>query len=69
MKDVHAVPADSSGSHKASRQCKCGPTAMRDLATGYLTVWRHRTPPKPAEPLDPLQLAARRDLAKWEEQP
>ena len=38
---IHAVPAESSAGHRASRDCDCGPVAMRDLATGQVCVWRH----------------------------
>lgn len=38
---IDAVPAESSVGHKAGRDCPCGPVAMRDLATGTVSIWRH----------------------------
>jgi hypothetical protein len=65
MRAVHAVPAESSAGHRADRRCPCGPIAMRDLNTGMLNVWKHRTPTRAAEPLDANQRAAARDFARW----
>lgn len=50
MRAIDAVPAESSAGHRAGRDCPCGPVAMRDLATGSVNVWRHRTPPTPIAP-------------------
>lgn len=41
MRPIDAVPVESSAGHKAGRDCDCGPVAMRDLATGSVSIWRH----------------------------
>lgn len=42
--DVHATDPDRAGEHRADRRCSCGPKVWRDLSTGRLTVWLHRSP-------------------------
>lgn len=44
MRAVDAVAVESSAHHRPGRDCPCGPVAMRDLATGCVSVWRHRSP-------------------------
>lgn len=56
MRAVDAVPVESSAGHRPGRDCDCGPVAMRDLATGAVSIWRHhrflpdKREPQPAEP-------------------
>ena len=57
--DIHATDPDRPGEHRIARQCPCGPRPFRDLSTGALRVWVHRTPPKPTTP---SERAARRDF-------
>ncbi len=58
---IDAVPAESSAGHRPGRDCPCGPTAMRDLATGSVSIWRHRVPPHPK----PRRLTPDDALDRW----
>lgn len=49
---IHVIPLGTvAGSHKASRDCRCGPRAHIDLTAGAdpstATVWVHRVPSPP----------------------
>lgn len=42
-RDVHAVPWEGSGEHRANPHCPCIPVTMRDLAEPARAVFVHRS--------------------------